>query len=101
MDPAAAIRTSIPCRRGLALCAKALAVSFALLFPQTQPGFAASCADLKDTLARLRCFDYAADVRLPLPKGAVRPGQQSREQRIRKFGGQVSGGQVSGGQASK
>jgi hypothetical protein len=95
MDLAAAIKTMIPCWRTFAPYAKALAVSSALLFLLTQQSFGADCAGIADTLARLRCFNRAADVKLPMPKGATLPGQQSREQRIRKLGGRVSSGQVS------
>ncbi len=93
MDLAAAIRTTIPCWRTFALCAKALAISSALLFLLTQQSLGADCSGIADTLARLRCFNQAADAKLPMPKGAALRGQQSREQRIRKFGGRVSGGQ--------
>ena len=95
MDLAAAIRTKIPCRRTFASCARALAVLSTVLFLLTQQSFGADCAGIADALARLKCFDRAADARLPMPKGAAMPGQQSREQRIRKFRGQVSSGRVS------
>ena len=90
MDLAAAIKTMIPCWRTFAPYAKALAVSSALLFLLTQQSFGADCAGIADTLARLRCFNRAADAKLPMPKGATLPGQQSREQRICKLGGRVS-----------
>lgn len=84
------IKTASPCWRSLAAAAKAFAVSFALLLPLAQRSSAADCSRLADALARLKCFDQAADAKLPMPKGAVKPGQLSREQRIRKFGGKVA-----------
>jgi hypothetical protein len=68
----------------------ALAAAFALLFSCTRQSFAADCSVITDTLARLRCWNRAADARLPRPKAAAPSTQQTREQQIRKAGGEVS-----------
>lgn len=89
MGPAAANKTWIAYGGILVPCAKALAVSCAMMFSLTQQSFGADCSKIPETLARLRCFNQAADARLPMPKGA-KTGQKSREDRVRKFGGQVA-----------
>jgi hypothetical protein len=69
------------------LCTRTL-FSFACLFLLTQQTSAADCSIIDDTLARLKCFDQAADAKLPKPNGAKVVGQEKRDKRIRKFGGQ-------------
>jgi len=88
MGAAAGIKTLIPCRGAFAPYMKALAFSSALLLSLTQQSFGADCSRIVDMLARLTCFDRAADARLPRPKGAIVVEQQERDKRIRKFGGQ-------------
>jgi hypothetical protein len=61
-----------------------LAVAFLVLI--TQPSGAADCSRIVDMLARLRCFDRAADARLPRPKGAKVVEQEDRVARLRKSG---------------
>jgi hypothetical protein len=90
MRLAAAIKTLIPRRRIFARYVKALAVSSVLLFAAAQQSFGADCSKIVEALARLKCFDRAADARLPKPKGARLIEPPSREERIRKFGGHVS-----------
>jgi hypothetical protein len=86
----AAIKTLIPCSRTFAPYVKALAFLPVLLPALTQQSFAADCSRAVDTLARLRCFDRAADSRLPRPKGAKLVEPEDRDKRIRKFGGQLT-----------
>ena len=68
------------------LCTTTL-FSFAGLFLFTQQTFAADCSIIPDTFARLKCFNRAADAKLPKPKEAKIVEQDGRDKRIRKFGG--------------
>jgi hypothetical protein len=62
-------------------------LSLTALLLLTGHSLAADCSVIVDTLARLKCYDQAADAKLPMPKGAATDKRESTEKRIRKMGG--------------